>query len=181
MAKYSAKNKLAQAKQQELLVNLCQALVVIRNPEEAANILKDLLSPQELEMLAKRLQIAKMLLEDKTYAEIQSDLKVSRSKIARVSVWLATSGDGFRLVARRTPSLKAEHRKRSKESSSWGQFKKRHPVHFWPEEAVKEVLKTAAKTRKKRTLQVLAEANKKPRLYEELEQVQGDTPHPKSK
>ena len=102
MAKFSRIPKLSKKERQNLLIALCEALTSIKKKEEAAQFLADLLSPQELEMLAKRLEIAKLLIDGDTYATICGKLKVSHNTIARVNAWLTLSGSGFRLVIERT-------------------------------------------------------------------------------
>ena len=58
MAKFSRESKLSSTKRQELVLAFCQAIQSLKSDEEVAKFLTDLLSPQEVEMLAKRLQIA---------------------------------------------------------------------------------------------------------------------------
>lgn len=57
----------------------------------AGDILDDLLTPMEREMLAKRVQTAKMLLTGKKYHEIEDALNVQRSTIARMRAKLTLS------------------------------------------------------------------------------------------
>lgn len=102
MAKFSRIPKLTKKERQNLLIALCEALISVRKKEEAAQFLADLLSPQELEMLAKRLEIARLLIDGDTYDAIRGKLKVSHNTIARVNAWLTLSGSGFRLVIERT-------------------------------------------------------------------------------
>src|SRR3989338_1361095 len=68
-----------------------------KSSEEVINFLNDLLSPVEKTMLAKRVSVAFMLLEDKyTYMEISRVLKVSFGTIAKVHSVLALQGKGYR-------------------------------------------------------------------------------------
>lgn len=63
------------------------------------SFLKDLLSPPERIMLAKRISIAFLLLQGKhTYDEIGKILRVSKGTIAKVHAILALQGEGFRKV-----------------------------------------------------------------------------------
>jgi uncharacterized protein YerC len=71
MAKFPRIPKLSKQEQEKLLIGFCKALVELRTPEEAAHFLKDLLSKQEAEMLAKRIEIARLLIEGLTYENIQ--------------------------------------------------------------------------------------------------------------
>jgi uncharacterized protein YerC len=64
---------------------------------EVVNFLNDLLSPVEKIMMAKRVAVAFLLLEDKyTYEEISRKLKVSRGTIAKINAVFALQGKGFR-------------------------------------------------------------------------------------
>lgn len=69
----------------------------IKTPREVIDFLNDLLSPTEKAMIAKRVAVAFLLLEDKyTYEEISRTLKVSRGTIAKIHAVFALQGKGFR-------------------------------------------------------------------------------------
>src|SRR3989344_5165097 len=108
MAKYSRTSKITSTKRQHLVIAFCQALLSLKNEEEAAKFLTDLLYPQEIEMLAKRLQIAVYLLQNKNYDDIRNELRVGNSTIARVATWLGLSGEGFKIVISRRKQPKKE-------------------------------------------------------------------------
>lgn len=170
MSKFSKLHKLSKRKQQELLISFCKALAAINNSQEAAQFLKDLLSEQEAEMLAKRLEIARFLLIGKTYGEIQKELKVSHGTIARVSAWLATSGEGYRLVIRRTPKEKRKKEPIEKlyDPFSWRNIKRRYRGKFWLQFALEEMVKMANKKQKDRLLLILSRFGEKSKIYDEL-------------
>jgi uncharacterized protein YerC len=70
-----------------------------RSKNEVITFLDDLLSPSEKTMLAKRVAIAYMLLENKyTYQEISKTLKISFGTIAKVHATFALKGDGYRKI-----------------------------------------------------------------------------------
>lgn len=77
--------KISKSEIEELLQELCQAIYVLKNPQEIMNFISDLLTKRELIMLSKRIKIAKLLLEGRNYSEIQEFLKVGTSTIARVN------------------------------------------------------------------------------------------------
>lgn len=80
--------------------NLWSAFALLENKEEAREFLKDILSHTETKMLAKRLQIAKMLLEGRSYQAIKTYTGVQNSTVAKINNILNTSeGDGLRRVA----------------------------------------------------------------------------------
>jgi len=61
------------------------------SPKETEQLLNDLLTPMEAKMLAKRVEIAKMLLTGRKYHEIEKALNVQRTTIARVRLNLTLS------------------------------------------------------------------------------------------
>ncbi len=64
---------------------------------EVVDFLNDLLSPVEKIMMAKRVAIAFLLLEDKyTYSEISRIIKVSKGTIAKIHAVFALQGKGYR-------------------------------------------------------------------------------------
>lgn len=62
-----------------------------QDTKEIERLLNDLLTPMEKKMLAKRVQVAKMLLTDRKYHEIEKALNVQRSTIARIRLKLTLS------------------------------------------------------------------------------------------
>ena len=66
MAKFLRHPKLSAEKPRGMVVDLCESMAATKNSAEAAKILTDLLGQQELEMIARRLRVAELLLEDKT-------------------------------------------------------------------------------------------------------------------
>lgn len=103
MARYS---KISQREREELLKELSEALAVLKKPEEIEEFLTDLLTPQERIMLAKRIKVAKLLLEKKDYREIEKELKVSHATIAKIAFWLTEGGRGFKKIAERVRKLR---------------------------------------------------------------------------
>lgn len=181
MTKYSNVGKLEQEEEQKLLLEFCYALVDIKKPEEAALFLRDLLSKQEIEMLAKRLQIARLLIQGKTFEEISKILKTSMATISRVSEWLKEAGEGYRLIVERItahPSaLKIRHSKADIDYdplSSWSAFKRKYPLYFWPDFLLKDIIRSASNRHRKRlleTLKILKKSGKKSKLFSELEKI----------
>src|SRR6266567_4047356 len=100
MTKYYS--KLSKKEIDKILYQLCLAIAEIKNPNEAAELLRDLLSYKESEMIAKRLKIADLLVKDYTYQDIEETLKVSATTIARVQEWLQISGEGYKMAIART-------------------------------------------------------------------------------
>jgi len=68
----------------------------VKGPEEAAKLLEDLLTPQELASVAERWQLIKALNAGIPQRDIAKKLNVSISKITRGSRQLKFGSGGFR-------------------------------------------------------------------------------------
>src|SRR3989344_5675405 len=120
---------LTKTKQDELFIRFAQGLASLKNSVETANFIRDLLSEPEIIMLARRLQIAELLINGLTYDDIQASIRTSKNTIARVQTWLNLYGEGYRTVLKRTKPEPSP----SPESSSWRAMKRKHSMYFWPE------------------------------------------------
>lgn len=76
--------------------NLWSAFTLMDSKQDIRLLFKDLFTRTEYKMFAKRLEIARRLLEAETYENIQQALKVTPSTINRVNTVLAEKGDGLR-------------------------------------------------------------------------------------
>jgi TrpR-related protein YerC/YecD len=79
-----------------------KVLVNIKSEEEMERYIFDLMTPTERVMLAKRLAVASLLSKGYSYRDISEMLKVSTATVGRVSLWLRTAGDGYRLALKKT-------------------------------------------------------------------------------
>lgn len=153
--KTKGSSKLTSKKRKELILDLCRALVVLESPREAADALTDLLTPKEIETIAKRLQIAEYLVNGMDYNSIREDLKVGYSTIARVNTWLNLSGEGFRIMLSRRsrrkegPSLEERY-----DPYSWHNIKRRYSLYFWPQLILEEFMKRANKKEREKMQEV---------------------------
>jgi len=170
MSKYQRIQKLSKGEQEELLIELCEAVSSIRNSTEAAKFITDLLSRSEVEMIAKRLKIAKLLLEGKTYEEIRNSLKVSGGTIGRVNLWLKISGEGYRMIVTRTRK-KEEKPLLGYEWSSWLKaHKRKYSQYYWPWLLWEEVMRNASRRKKEAIIKNLSKISDKEKIYKEFNQ-----------
>jgi len=173
MAKFSNPSKLSKEEQEKLFLNFCRALSQLKNPIEAAQFLKDLLSAQEVEMLAKRLKAAELLMEEKTYAEISRLLKISSGTISRVNEWLKISGDGYKIAIKRISREKEVGKNRLLEEKfnplSWKNVKKKYPLYYWPELLLEAIVKGSKYKERKKLRTVLETMDKKTELFKKLD------------
>lgn len=165
--------KLSKEEVAKFFYTLCIAIAETKDPQEAASFLRDLLSFQEAEMIAKRLKIAQMLLEENTYEEIREKVKASYGTIARIQEWLKVSGDGFREAVVKT---KGKEIKINKEypTIDTHTMKKRYPMYYWPQIVLENIIKNADYQQRQKLKRVLVQMDKmkeKTELYRQLKEI----------
>ena len=166
MAKFSRSSKLSPSKRQELVLAFCQAIKSLRSEEEVAKFITDLLSPQEVEMLAKRLRIAELLLQNKKYEEIRNNIRVSYGTIARVATWLGLSGEGFKIViSRQKPPTKKPTIEEMYDPYSSYNFKRRYSQHYWPELLLEKILQSSDQKHKDKIFTILGSIENKRKTF----------------
>ena len=80
---------------------LLEALLLVKNTDEAKLFLRDLMTEGEIEEFGKRLEAARLLSCDTQYNTIVERTGLSSTTIARISKWLKGSLGGYRLVLSR--------------------------------------------------------------------------------
>ena len=170
MKKYAT---LSRETQHELLSEFCDALCAVNATNEAVDLLTDLLTPAETIMLAKRIRIAKLLINGKNYDAIGKSLRVSQSTIAKVASWLAESGEGFRLIVKRAPKEPAKNVSLSSryEKSEWNKLKRRYPMMFWPQLLVEEIVQTANRKQAEKINNALKKLDRKSKIYKDISRM----------
>ena len=162
MAKFSKRQGLKPKEEIELVVEFCHAIASLNNADDAALFLRDLLSKNEIRMIAKRLKIARMLFEGSKYEGIEEALRVSPATIARVNIWLNQSGEGYRTVIGRLAKLKEPEKPR------FEGVKKRYPMYYWPEIMLKEIIYNASRRQKEKLQGILGQMDEKSELFKEI-------------
>ena len=174
MAKRS--KKMSRRESEELFYKLCVVVAETDKVEDAAKLLRDLLSFTEVEMIAKRIKIAEMLIENMTYREINESLKTSNATIFKVQEWLNVSGDGYRKAIKKTKgrNIKNDKPLLTYDSSSWADIKRKMPMYFWPQILLESIIVNANKRQRAKIETVLKELRKvkeKNPLYERIDKI----------
>lgn len=132
------------------LNNFWNLITLLEDKDQVKDFLKDLLTHTEMKMFAKRIQIAKMLLEGYNYQTIRKYVKVTDSTIARISNILEIGGDGLKTSISYLQKIESEV---EKERMSIGpNLKKRYPSYFLPEIIVDEIGKKVKAYKKKNSV-----------------------------
>ena len=68
---------------------------------EAHRFFRDLCTAEEIDEMARRWQVAKLLAKERPYREIAEETGVSTTTVARVAQWLHNGRGGYQTVLRR--------------------------------------------------------------------------------
>jgi TrpR-related protein YerC/YecD len=85
------------------LDELADAVLTVRTRDELKRFLRDLCTLGELEALAHRWQIVRLLDEGLPYLEIAERVHTSTATVTRVAQWLRHGAGGYALALERTP------------------------------------------------------------------------------
>jgi len=85
---------------------LFSAILKLKNLPEATKFFRDLLTIGEIGEFSDRWQMAKLLYEGKTYAEVAKLTKSSTTTVSRVSHWLHHGMGGYKLILERIKKKK---------------------------------------------------------------------------
>jgi TrpR-related protein YerC/YecD len=122
-------HELSEAERKKILNDLFVMIISLDNIKEAEMFFKDLLTPSEQIMIARRIQIAKMLLAGELQENIRNKLKVGFTTITQVERWLNNGFGGYKLALKKgkksTPKTGDEITPFSLE---W--LRKKYPTHF---------------------------------------------------
>lgn len=142
MAKGKVNPKQLEDKQRTQLLDLLWTSIAgLETREEVKNFFKDLLSESEAIMLARRILVARKVLEGNDYEKIIRELKVGRGTVANVQRWLASGFGGYENALKKfekTLEKRESQRRRAKEiderknvpvmSFTW--LRRRYPLYF---------------------------------------------------
>ena len=77
------------------------AILSLNTPEECCRFFEDVATRGEVQAMAQRLQVAKLLAQGLKYADIAERTGASTATISRVSRCLSYGADGYKLVLER--------------------------------------------------------------------------------
>ncbi|WP_461817704.1 YerC/YecD family TrpR-related protein, partial [Faecalimonas sp.] len=84
---------------------LFDAILSLKDREECYTFFEDVCTINELLSLSQRLEVAKMLREQRTYLEIAEKTGASTATISRVNRSLNYGSDGYDMVFSRLPGI----------------------------------------------------------------------------
>ena len=95
--------KLSRKEILNLTFDLINAFRIVKTPFETALLMQDLLTASEIKHLAKRLRIAKLLIQGLTQRQIANEVRCSTATVIKVNAWLTRGGEGLRNAITKLP------------------------------------------------------------------------------
>lgn len=95
MSEYKSKLK------SEQMDFLCDAVLSLKNKQECYRFFEDIFTINEIKAIEQRLQVAKMLKDKRTYADIAAATGASTATISRVNRCINYGADGYNIVLAR--------------------------------------------------------------------------------
>lgn len=80
---------------------LVKAFISVKTEEEVAALLRDMLTPTEIEEFANRITIVKLLSEELPYLEIAKTVGTSTTTVTRVAHWLYNGCGGYQSLLKK--------------------------------------------------------------------------------
>lgn len=85
----------------EQVDGLFEAILLLENMEECYRFFEDICTIKEVQAIAQRLEVAKLLKENKTYNEIEDKTGASTATISRINRSLNYGADGYNIVLKK--------------------------------------------------------------------------------
>ena len=85
---------------------LFDAILSLKNKEESYRFFEDICTVKELQSIAQRLEVVKLLVSKKTYHDIEQETGASTATISRINRALNYGADGYKLVLERLDYIK---------------------------------------------------------------------------
>lgn len=80
---------------------LFQAVLLLEDEEDCYRFFEDICTINEIHAIAQRLQVAKLLSQNKTYSEIEGITKASTATISRINKCLVYGAEGYKRILKR--------------------------------------------------------------------------------
>ena len=87
---------------------LFEAILSLENQEDCYRFFEDICTVKEIQAISQRLQVVKLLVQNKTYHEIESETGASTATISRINRALNYGADGYKLVLKNLGYTKEE-------------------------------------------------------------------------
>jgi len=133
-------SKLPKKERMKIIEEFYDVITSLKNRKEVKDFLSDLLTPNEIVNLMRRVEIALLLISGFSYDEIHLSLGVSKDKILHVHRGLINKGRGYKIVIKRLLEKRKKkkigeikyQRKLARLAKTYNieSLKRKYPLHF---------------------------------------------------
>ncbi len=128
-------HELSENEKKKYLGDFYSMVASLQDRDEVKNFFKDLLTLSEIVMISRRIQIARMLLENKTHEEIRRTLKVGFNNISQVERWLYNGFGGYKTTVGKYNKKQKQKERDAFEKYGYPAFskdwvRKKYPLHY---------------------------------------------------
>ena len=88
-----------------------EAILLLENMEECYRFFEDICTIKEIQSIAQRFEVAKLLTLNKTYSEIEKETGASTATISRINRSLNYGVDGYSIVLERLGYIKEDEKR----------------------------------------------------------------------
>ena len=88
--------------------SLFEAILMLESMEECYRFFEDICTIKEVQAIAQRLEVAKLLKANKTYNEIEAETGASTATISRINRSLNYGADGYKMMFTKLGIIKEE-------------------------------------------------------------------------
>ena len=88
---------------------LFEAILKLENIDDCYRFFEDICTIKEIQSISQRLQVAKLLRQEKTYNEIEEKTGASTATISRINRALNYGAEGYNIILDRLGYTKAEN------------------------------------------------------------------------
>ncbi|MBC8589071.1 YerC/YecD family TrpR-related protein [Paratissierella segnis] len=85
-----------------------EAVLKLENMEECYRFFEDICTVKEIQAIAQRLEVAKLLVAKKTYNQIELETGASTATISRINRSLNYGADGYKLIFKKLGIIEEE-------------------------------------------------------------------------
>ncbi|MDR7856705.1 YerC/YecD family TrpR-related protein [Tissierella sp.] len=85
-----------------------EAVLKLDNPEECYRFFEDICTIKEIQAIAQRLEVAKLLKSNKTYNEIENATGASTATISRINRSLNYGAEGYNMILKKLGVIEEE-------------------------------------------------------------------------
>lgn len=113
----------------KIIEEFFEIIAGLKNKKEVIDFFVGILTPSESLMMARRIQIAKMIINENSYEDIRKKLKVGFSTIQKTDKWINNEDRDYNLWIKKCIIRNIKKRKDGRKNGDFSSLLKKYPQH----------------------------------------------------